>query len=320
MSVALCTYDGQRFVEEQLRSILAQDTPPDELVISDDASNDDTMAIVRRVVANGTPSVDIRIIGTSRAGGVTANFERAVRACRGDIIILSDQDDVWHPDRVSTVLSAFAGPDAPLLVFADANLIDASGASLPGSIHTNLRLSRSEARRIDAGDSFAVLIRRNVVTGAVTAFSRSLLDAALPFPPDWVHDEWLAIIAAAIGTVRRVPARLIDYRIHDNNQIGVDDPSRHSRLARMLEPRKDRYQRLSRRSQGLADRLARLGVNPFRLALARRKASFESARATYPNSRLRRVAPVLRQWFRGNYARLSSQRRLDVARDLLQPS
>ena len=285
----------------------------------DDGSTDGTAHVVRRVFEGANGPTEVRLVSTDRVGGVTANFERAVRACRGEIIALCDQDDVWHPDRLAAVLPWFRDSGARSLVFCDATLINEAGAKMGGTLHDRLRIGSRERRRIDNGAAFEVLIRRNVVTGAATTFSRDLLQLALPFPPDWVHDEWLAIIAAASGEVRRSDKTLIDYRLHADNQIGVSDPSISARLARMLEPRGDRYLRLSRRSRELADRLATLDVEPRKLKLARRKQAFESARAAYPQSRLRRILPVLRRWFRGDYARLSSQRNLDVVRDLLQP-
>jgi hypothetical protein len=234
--------------------------------------------------------------------------------------VLCDQDDVWHPDRLSQVVSWFESSEGPALVFSDATLIDASGAATGGSLHQSLRLSSRERRKIDAGAAFDVLIRRNVVTGAATAFSRDLLPLALPFPSGWVHDEWLALVASATGTVGRIPASLVDYRLHANNQIGVSDPSAASRLNRMLEPRRDRYRRLALRTEDLVRRLDALGVDPQFLVLARRKLEFEHERAAYSPRRVRRLAAILRHWLRGDYRRLSSQGDLDVARDLLQPA
>jgi hypothetical protein len=113
---------------------------------------------------------------------------------------------------------------------------------------------------------------------------------------------------------------LVDYRLHDNNQIGVSDPSAASRLNRMLEPRRDRYRRLALRAEDVVRRLDALGVEPRFLVLARRKLAFEQERAAYSPRRVRRLAAILRHWARGDYRRLSSQGDLDVARDLLQPA
>jgi len=320
VSVALCTYNGDAYVGEQLASILGQDAAATEVVISDDGSTDKTLPIVEGVTKAYKGPTEVRVVSTERVGGVTSNFDRAVGACRGDVIVLSDQDDVWHRDRLSTLLPHFPKDNAVRLAFSDALIIGPDGSPLGGSLRDGLRLSRRERRLFRSGRAFEVLIRRNVITGAVAAFSRELYDLATPFPDSWVHDEWLAILAAALGEVVMLDEALVDYRLHRDNQIGVADPSAPSRLRRMLGPRGDRYSRLARRSKDLVARLEHLPVPEKCLALARRKLDFEETRAAYPDARFRRTGPILRQLFRGSYSRLSSQRRLDVFRDLLQPA
>ena len=320
VSVALCTYNGDAFVAEQLRSILDQTDPATEVVVSDDGSTDGTLATIKGIAKRYRGPTDIRIESTTRVGGVTANFERAIGACRGDVIALSDQDDRWHPNRLAAIRAILPRDDGPRLVFANATLIDGAGAPLPGSLHENLRISRGERAGLHTGRAFEVLLRRNVVTGAATAFTRSLYDLAAPFPEAWIHDEWLAIVAAAFGEVVLLDEPLIDYRLHGGNQIGVADPGAASRLGRMLQPRGERYIRLRRRSADLVERLESLAAPPHVVALARAKLDFETTRAAYPRSRLRRLGPVLRRLANGSYARYSSQRRLDAVRDVLQPA
>jgi glycosyltransferase involved in cell wall biosynthesis len=320
VSVALCTYNGERFIEEQLRTILAQDAPAMEVVVSDDGSTDNTVAIIKAIAASAPGSTPIRLVHTDRVGGVALNFDRAIAECRGGIIALSDQDDRWHPHRLAAIVDLLAGHAAPSLVFGDATLINAGGEVLPGTLRDGLRLTRSERARLDSGRSFDALVRRNLVTGAVSAFTRDLYELATPFPDRWVHDEWLAIMAAGLGTLIPTTQILGDYRLHDTNQIGIPEGSVGSRLRRMLAPRGDRYVRLRDRSTALAARLAERGAPQRVLGLARRKEAFEDARARYPRSRLARVAPVLAQLARGNYRRLSSQGGLDAIRDLAQPA
>jgi len=206
------------------------------------------------------------------------------------------------------------------LVFSNASLIDETGTRLPGTLHDSLRLGRRERTELRAGRAFDLLIRRNVVTGAVAAFSRDLYADAAPFPPSWVHDEWLAIIASAIGEVVLVDETLVHYRLHSANQIGVSDPGVASRVKRMLEPRGDHHRLLQERAAALVARLDALGAPDAVRAVAERKFHFETRRAAYPRNRLRRFIPVMRELTRGSYAKLSSQRRFDVVRDILQPA
>jgi glycosyltransferase involved in cell wall biosynthesis len=319
VSVALCTYNGERFIEEQLRSILAQETPALEIVVCDDGSTDATVSIIQAVAASGSWATSIRLVHTERVGSVTRNFDRAIAACRGDIIALCDQDDRWDPHRLGTMIELFGRDGGPALVFADAMLIDSSSGVLKGTLQSGLRLSRWERSRIDGGRPFEALVRRNLVTGAAAAFTRDLYALATPFPDSWVHDEWLAILAAAFGRVVRSSEILGAYRLHSSNQIGLPGTSVRRRLSRMLAPRGDRYVRLHERSAVLVARLSQHGAPDPILALARRKEAFEAARALYPRDRRARVIPVVGQWVGRNYRRLSSQGQLDVLRDIAQP-
>lgn len=321
VSVALCTHNGARFVGEQLRSIVAQTTPPDEIVLSDDASTDDTVAIATSLVGSlALPGLDFIVVRNPVALGVTANFENAIRATTGEMIVLSDQDDLWHPDRLSAALREFASrPDLDLL-FSDARLVDAAGTDLQRSLFDVLEVTEHDLAALHRGDGFSVFIRRNVATGATVMFRRRLLDVALPFPSGWVHDEWLAILAATIGQLDALADRLIDYRQHGSNLIGVDYPTFRRKVQRALESRGDRNARLATQFAQLAERLDSLGaIVPERMRqLARAKAAFEAEREALPATRARRVAPILAANRQGWYSRFSSQGRLDMVRDLLQ--
>jgi glycosyltransferase involved in cell wall biosynthesis len=319
ISVALCSHNGAAFIEAQLLSILGQTAPPAEIVLSDDASTDDTVAIAQRVM-RGRPNVTLTVLQNSIALGVTANFESAIRACTGDLIALCDQDDVWHPDRLARVVGEFETRAELDLVFTDARLVDSLGADLGRTLFGVLELSAADKAAVHAGNGFAVFIRRNIATGATTMLRRRLLDAALPFPSGWVHDEWLAAIATAVGRVDLVDEQLIDYRQHASNQIGVAYPTLRRKLRRTLEPRGDRNARLCLQFTQLAERLDSLGaIVPERMRqLARAKAAFEADRESLPASRVQRVAPILAANRRGWYTRFASQGRLDMVRDLLQ--
>lgn len=318
VSVALGTFNGVRYLEQQLRSIQEQSTPPMEIVLADDGSTDDTVVAAAAIMAGS--SIPLVVLPPAPRLGVTRNFERAIRAARGELIALCDQDDVWHPDRLSADVPRFVDDPGLLLLHDDARLVDAEGRPFGDGLFDSLSVRRSELDELEAGRSFAVYLRRNLVTGAATLFRASLLETALPFPDEWVHDEWLGILAAARGGARLSRRQAIDYRQHGGNQIGVTRPTLRSRVGRMIERRDGRYQRLAGRSRVLVARLERDGAPGDVLALARRKAAFEARRAEYPDLRIARLGPVLRGWRRGDYRDLSSQRDTDVLRDLVQPA
>ncbi len=318
VSVALASYNGEQYLEEQLQSILAQEPAPDEVIVSDGGSTDRTVAVAAQVLAT-RPDVASQVISDGARLRVAANFERAIAATTGDLVALSDQDDVWHPGRLARGVEAFASPDV-LLAHSDARLVTASGEPLPFSLFAALRIGPAELRELAGEDAFRLLIRRNLVTGATVMVRRRLLELASPFPREWVHDEWLAITAAAFGRLAPATAEEIDYRQHGRNAIGVVEPTLAHRIRRMLQPRDDRYRDLASRSLVLASRLQAGGAPERWIELARRKASFEAGRAAYPVPRARRITPIVRELRSGSYRDLSSQGRTDVLRDLLQPA
>jgi GT2 family glycosyltransferase len=326
ISVALCSFNGAQFIAEQIESILTQDRLPDEIVLSDDASSDSTVSVVegtlaRFAVANPDRHVALRLLRNAAPLGVTRNFEQAVSAATGDFIVLSDQDDRWAPDRVSRAVETFERHPDLLLVFSDANLVDAQGVRLGESLFGALSFTARERAQIGAGDGLAALLSRNLATGATTMFRRELLDAALPFPAAWVHDEWLAAIAAAIGRVGFLPERLIDYRQHGGNVIGAEKIGLPGKFSKLREPREQRNRSLVERSAVLVDRLAQMGaaVSTADLDRARSKLAHEQARLALPAGRARRIRPVLRELSAGGYASYGRGMQ-DVLRDLVQPA
>jgi glycosyltransferase involved in cell wall biosynthesis len=314
ISVALCTHNGERYLEAQLRSILDGTRVPDEIVVSDDASTDATLEVARTVL--GSAGVAHRILENSRALGVTANFEQAVRATTGDVIVLSDQDDVWHPARLGRIATELSTAGV-VLRHSDARLIDDRGDALGTTLFARLRVRKDEIAAIGTGRAFETYLRRNLATGATTAFRRELLDDALPFPAEWVHDEWLAILAAARDAVRLVRDPEVDYRLHGTNQIGVAEPTLRYRIARVLGDSGDRAALLARRSDVLAERLAARGL-PEQAATAAAKARFEGRRSRLPAVKIARVPGILRGVVSGDYRRFASQRSLDAVRDLFR--
>ena len=320
VSVALCTFNSALFIEDQLRSILGQSVLPAEIVISDDGSTDDTLTRVQAVFGEYRDApIALRVLAGEVQLGVTRNFQRAVEACTGDLIALSDHDDVWHFDRLSSAITAFEVEPELLLQHSDARLVDEYGDPLELSLFDALAVSRGERDALAEGRAFDVYLRRNLATGATVLFRQSLLRLALPFPIEWVHDEWLAIVAAAVGRVGFIDQELIDYRQHSGNEIGVEKPTLRYRVKRALQPRGTRYDDLAVRSRVLANRLQLLSVDDRMLQRVREKARFENVRAALPPRRLARLGTVFREYQNGSYERYSSQRNLDVFRDLLQP-
>ncbi|MFZ4893249.1 glycosyltransferase family 2 protein [Plantibacter sp. Mn2098] len=319
VSVALCTYNGAAYIAEQLASILAQTILPGEIVVSDDGSSDTTAEIVTGFAQASRVPITLRL--NVKPLGVTKNFQTALQSTKGSLLVLSDQDDRWHPDRLARAVARFDADPSLALLFSDARLVDAVGDDLGFSLLQSLSIGEGERAAFAPGSrSFNTLLRRNLVTGATTMLRRSLLEDAAPFPEPWVHDEWLAIIAAATARVGLLDEQLIDYRQHGANQIGIVEPTLRYKFARLTAPGRQRNRDIQARVEGLIPRLEQFGsrVRPEDLASARRKLDIERFRAELPAARWRRILPVLGRVPRGEYQRYTSQGVLDVARDLLQ--
>ena len=318
VSVALCTFNGARWIEEQLRSILGQSLLPDEIVVSDDRSTDATLTVLTGVFDSWTaehPDSSIRLLVMSSdvRRGVTANFERSILATTGDLIALCDQDDVWHPDRLQQIVTTFAGRRRLLLLHGDARIVDEAGIWSGATLFETLEVTSAERSAVSGGRGYDALLRRNLVTGATTVLRRELVARSVPFPADWVHDEWLGIIGAASGEIDFVSEPLLDYRQHSANQIGARRLDFRRKLRRLTASRRDRNERLVRRARALVERLASgavRGVSQARLA-------HELFRQALSVARGARFIPILQRFVRGDYGRYS-RGFVDAIRDLVQ--
>ena len=316
VSVVMCTFNGERFVAEQLESILTQTVPPDEIIISDDGSSDSTLAVIDKVRQASKLAVRWDIQTRENPLGPAKNFESALKRATGDVIALADQDDLWTPHKLETLTAALTNTAGALLVHSDARLIDESGQNGTTLMKT-LALTRQERQHLRSGSAIRALLKRNLVTGATMVISRKLLDTALPIPDGWVHDEWLAVIAALQDGVVFDEGLLISYRQHSRNVIGAQQLGPAIAQKRLAESRTAFFARKALRNQALSALTEQQpGWLPARHAEAlRAKVVFDASRARLPHQRLARVFPVLQSVLARHY-RNYARGWIDVIRDL----
>lgn len=202
ISVCMATYNGEKYIQAQLDSILKQIGPDDEIVISDDGSKDNTQAVIASIG-------DARIQYFENRGthGFTHNFENALRHAKGDYIFLSDQDDIWMDNKVQVVMEALQKFD---FVTHDCVTVDSDFKTLSKSRFADFHISYGFIRH---------LIKSRYL-GCCMAFNRRILDAALPFPSnDFLieHDIWLAAVSFLYFKVKLIDKPLIYYRRHGKN-------------------------------------------------------------------------------------------------------
>ena len=202
VSVCIATYNGEKFIEKQLHSVLSQINDTDEVIVSDDGSTDSTLELVYAIGAK-----NVHVISNIKQHGYTSNFENALKQAKGDVIFLCDQDDLWAENKVSCCLMHLQHND---LIISDARLIDGYDKEIGASFFA-LRHSKTGL--------YANLIRFSHI-GCCMAFKRNVLRCALPFPPNHLyctHDNWIALIGMAFFRTRIINEKLVSYRRHDTN-------------------------------------------------------------------------------------------------------
>ncbi|OOG66305.1 glycosyl transferase family 2 [Rhodanobacter sp. B04] len=321
LSIVICTYNGAAYLQPQLDSLLAQTRLPDEIVIGDDGSTDATPEILQRFAERARHAgIEVRLRRNPANLGYVENFSAGLRQAGGDVLFLCDQDDVWRPDKLASMAERFRADPSLLLLHSDARLVDAGGESLGCSLFDALQLTAEEKQAIHADRAFEVVLRRSFVTGATAAFRRELVELALPVAQDWIHDEWLAAVAAAAGRVDFIDEPLIDYRQHDANQIGMRRRTLAMKWRDLLLPRgrllSDEAGRLRRLEAFLAEAGLRDGVERA-VQIRHKRSHFERRVAIGRLPRLRRLLPVLHEAREGCYGLYGTGGR-SVLRDLLR--
>ncbi|MGV3459684.1 MAG: glycosyltransferase family 2 protein [Flavobacterium sp.] len=221
LSTALCTYNGEKFIRQQLDSILRQTLAVNEIIICDDVSTDSTPKILEEYRSRFPDIIKLHVNEHNLRS--TKNFQKAVNLCTGDYIFCSDQDDIWLEDKAEKIIAIFNENPKLEGIFSDAALIDDNGEvftkkSLWDSVNFFEKLYPKPV------DLFEIMTSKgNMVTGATFCFKKEVKDFIFPFPSfKYIyHDEWIALLLAARGTLGYTPEKLTHYRIHSAQQVGA---------------------------------------------------------------------------------------------------
>lgn len=226
ISVCMATHNGSQYVEKQINSILTQLSVNDELIIVDDCSCDHTVDIIQ-----GFEDHRICIIQNYSNIGVINNFEKAILNAQGDIIFLSDQDDIWMPNKIQEVTKIFTQQRNVTLVTSNIGVIDEDD-----NLISNSKL---------VGDfipSFIPNLFRPRFRGCTLAFRREMLNYFLPFPKDIpMHDIWIGLVNEIYGQTFYIDKPLIKYRRHSNNVTS----DRHAAIIKILKWRYSLFKNLA---------------------------------------------------------------------------
>lgn len=224
VSVALCSYNGAKYIEQQLNSILHQTVSVDEIIICDDGSTDNTVEIAERVLKDS--SVSFKIESNCKSLGVSRNFLKALKLTQGDYVFTCDQDDIWHKNKVKIFLDR-AEQTKNDLYFSDGELVDSDGKTLGCTLWNAYFINITE---ISAKPYICTIIKKPIVTGAAMMVSRQLIDLVDEIPEHFLHDEWLSVVASINNSIEAINMPTFCYRQHSTNVVGAKKRSFTERL------------------------------------------------------------------------------------------
>lgn len=313
ISVAMCTYNGERFLVEQLNSLLTQTCLPTEVIICDDGSTDRTLELLEHFQKNVL--FDVTIYKNKTSMGTTKNFEKAMLKCKGDYIFLCDQDDFWLPNKIEALTHFLNGNPATELVFSNAELVDATLQKTGRTQWDVVRFGAAQKQQWNNGKATDIMLGGNRVTGCTVALRSGLVEVSVPFPtdiPEVIHDTWLAWVATVRQSIRFFDESLTLYRQHDAQQVGSaprPNPPKVGFTERFSRPRMEKLSPIIKQRENLQKlyfRLAGIEKNKTR-NLLKRKITFLTVRSQLDKNRILRVFPAFWQLLNGNYHRFKDQ-------------
>lgn len=232
ISIALCTYNGEAYLREQLESIVNQSYSPLELIAVDDCSSDNTLSILKEYEANYP---FIKVFVNPENLGYIKNFEKALKLCNGEFIALSDQDDIWDLHKIDKQVNAIGNH---LMVYHDSEFVDQDGQLLNKKMSDIMNLYRG-----DQPESFLFF---NCISGHSVLMKKELRDELLPFPNAYFHDWWMGYVATNLGTIDCIDEPLVKYRQHHTADTNIlkrkrDNATRNQHSASMKYDKKMRW-------------------------------------------------------------------------------
>jgi hypothetical protein len=304
VSIALATYNGEKYLQGQLDSIALQTRLPDEMIICDDGSSDSTAQIVSDFSARA-PFPVIFFRNEVRLGSIK-NFEEAISHCTCDIIALCDQDDIWLPEKLERQV-AMLEQDLELGgVFSDAHLIDQQSRRTGARLWEVNEFTGDAQTKLHHGDGLSDGVTKKKALGCTLMFRSSLVDKIVPIPACWEHDGWIAWMISVYSKIGIIPEALICYRIHPTQQFGVAELSLSEKIRRSKQAGTKMHLEEIEQLLELQQKVQRSGSAQRELYLSffERKIAYLHMRASLPSNRMVRIRRVLSEV--GNYRRFSA--------------
>ncbi|HUC19535.1 MAG TPA: glycosyltransferase [Acetobacteraceae bacterium] len=305
VSVAMTTYNGERFIEEQLASLAQQSRLPDELVVSDDGSQDGTLERVRAFAAQAP--FPVRILCGSRSRGVLDNFDRVIASCQGDIVFPCDQDDVWLPQKLAEMTEALARHPSAGMVISNSELVDEHLCPTGRNLYTR-RLRGTEHLYARGREAVRLVLASGLVFGHTMAF-RSLpllMRPAALVTTQSAYDVIRVLLAASFFDLVVIPHALTRYRRHESQVTPAQDVSpgpveRIRQLVAGYQWQAATNARFAGNLLQISAELETLGAEEDVIRFLQGKIRMATVQEALPPSRLRRVLPVASNLMSGRY-------------------
>ena len=304
-SIAMCTYNGEMYLREQLASFLKQDRLPDELIVCDDGSRDGTIAILKDF-AKIAP-FPVRVYLNKENLGYVRNFEKALSLCSGDIIAFSDQDDYWHPDKLERIEAAFKAEPNLAYVVSNAELTDENLNPLGLTQWERIGFSPLRQQEFMQDGALRLLVSGLWFQGACLTFRWDLRNFILPFPPHWDHDNWIPLILSALPDFKAnlIQKSLISHRQH-TKQL-TQRWRRYSFPQRIIKDKLDKMNGIERSIEMWEHYL--VGITPLLrsdcerevIGMINDRLSFHRTRLNMRKNKLHRVPAAMRELQLGRY-------------------
>ncbi len=248
-SVALCTYNGAKYIVEQLTSIVRQSVLPSEIVVCDDCSEDNTIDLVSEFAQKHldlTWRIEINEINL----GYVKNFEKAISLCSEEVIFLCDQDDVWFENKAEKCLQYFKEHSNVSVLFTNGFAVNENLEKEGWSLMDRFQFTEKQLNKFNIKKTYKNFLCRHVVTGATMALRKSFVEYVTPFPDfvnkSFIHDSWVSVVAALELSLGYINEPLILYRLHAGQNVGVKKKiknSFNSRIESLLKSINDEKER-----------------------------------------------------------------------------
>jgi glycosyltransferase involved in cell wall biosynthesis len=307
ISIALCTYNGSKYLRPQLDSFISQIRQPDELIICDDRSSDRTLEIIDEFSRKAPFTVKFFI--NDHNLGAIKNFEKATELCTGHLIALSDQDDVWHPRKLELCENIFENRSDIGAVFSNADVVDEFLNPLGYDMWQKANFTLKEQLSVINGNAIDVLLKHYIVTGATMIFRANFRPGILPIPSFWFHDAWMALLIASISNIAFISEPMMKYRQHSDNQLGGVKKILVKQISEAFQiDRNDYYKLEILRYCSALDRLVNIS-NSFNLSVnltpLEEKIKHLKFRASMHKNRLLRIPAIINELIQLRYYRYS---------------